>query len=74
MIWRANTEFWGVIYVPEATVDYASTGDLYGSIVADYLSMSSNAGIHYDESLRTWDKYVAQTNSLIMRYWQERNP
>jgi hypothetical protein len=74
MIWRANTEFWGVIYVPEATVDYASNGDLYGSIVADYLSMSSNTGIHYDESLRTWDKYVAPTNTLIMRYWQERNP
>ena len=74
MIWRANTEFYGVIYVPEATVDYASNGDLYGSIVADYLSIASEAGFHYDESLRTWDKYVSQTNSLIMRYWQERNP
>jgi hypothetical protein len=74
MIWRANTQFWGVIYVPEATVDYASNSDLYGSIVANYLSMSSNAGIHYDESLATWNKYVAQTNSLVMRSWQERNP
>lgn len=74
MIWRANTEFYGVIYTPEATVDFASNGDLYGSIVADYLSIASEAGFHYDESLRTWDKYVSQTNSLIMRYWQERNP
>ncbi len=74
MIWRANTQFWGVIYVPEATVDYASNSDLYGSIVANYLSMYSNAGIHYDESLRTWDKYVSPTNTLVMRYWQERNP
>ena len=74
MIWRANTEFWGVIYTPEATVDYASNGNIFGSIVADYLSIASNAGIHYDESLRTWDKYVSPTNSIIMRYWQERNP
>lgn len=74
MIWRANTEFYGVIYTPEATVDFASNSDLYGSIVANYLSIASEAGFHYDESLRTWDKYAAQTNSLIMRYWQERNP
>ncbi len=57
MIWRSNSQFWGVMYVPEANIDYSANADLFGSIVCNNISMSSNAGIHYDESLASWDKY-----------------
>lgn len=72
MIWRSNSQFWGVIYVPEATIDYAANADLFGSIACNYISMSSNTGIHYDESLGSWDKYGTPSGKLQVKSWQER--
>jgi len=72
MVWRSNSQFWGVMYVPEATIDYAANADLFGSIVCNSISMSSNAGIHYDESLGTWDKYGVTSTKYQVKTWQER--
>ncbi len=70
MIWKANTGFYGVVYVPEATVDYAANGDFFGSLVCNYLTMSSESGIHYDESLGSWEKYGTISNVFIVQSWQ----
>ena len=48
---RGNSELYGVIYAPNAAVDLSGTPDIYGSIVANTLDISGNAGIHYDEAL-----------------------
>jgi hypothetical protein len=72
MIWRSNSQLWGVVYVPEATIDYYSNSDLFGSIVCNNISMSSNAGIHYDESLGSWDKYGTPSPKYQVKSWQER--
>lgn len=72
MIWRSNSQFWGVMYVPEANIDYSANADLFGSIVCNNISMSSNAGIHYDESLASWDKYGTREAKFSVKSWQER--
>jgi hypothetical protein len=70
LIWRASSAFYGVVYVPEATIDYAANGDFYGSLVCNYLTMSSETGIHYDESLGSWEKYGTLSNTYIVASWQ----
>lgn len=70
MTWNANSDFYGVIYVPEATVNYAANSDLFGSLVCNYLSLSSETGIHYDESLASWNKYGTTSTSYIVKSWQ----
>jgi len=72
MAMNSNTDFFGVIYVPEATLAMSANADFYGAIVADYISMSSNAGLHYDESLGTWTKYGVHTSGFVVKSWQER--
>jgi Tfp pilus assembly protein PilX len=71
MVWRSNTQFWGVMYLPEAYVDYSANVDFFGSIICNYLYLSSNAGIHYDEALGTWDKYGTYSGDLVVKTWQE---
>ncbi len=44
MVLRSNSDFYGVVYVPEATVDYAANADLFGSVISNYFSMASNGG------------------------------
>ena len=61
----------GVMYTPEARVDYSANADLFGSIICDYFSLSSNAGIHYDESLGSWKKYGINLPTYEVRAWQE---
>jgi Tfp pilus assembly protein PilX len=69
--WRSNSQFWGCMYVPRATINYSANSDFYGSIVTNYISMSSNAGIHYDESLGTWSKYGTYNSDYELKNWQE---
>jgi len=71
MNWRSNSHYYGVVYVPEATIDYSANADCFGSIVCNVISMSSNAGIHYDESLASWTKYGTATSKYEVKEWQE---
>ncbi|MHC4227076.1 MAG: DUF7305 domain-containing protein [Planctomycetota bacterium] len=49
---RANGEFTGVIYAPNADVDLYAGGDAYGAIVADDFEFKSGGNYYYDEALR----------------------
>ncbi len=71
MVWRSNSQFFGTIYAPEAYVDYSANHDFFGSVVSDYFNLSSQASIHYDESLREWDKYQKECDTYIVRSWKE---
>jgi hypothetical protein len=72
MIWRANSAFYGVVYVPEADIDYAANADFFGSIVGNEVRISSNAEIHYDESLGKWEKYGTWLATYVVKSWQEK--
>jgi hypothetical protein len=72
MNWRSNSDFWGVVYVPEASINYSANSDFYGSIVCNYIYLNSQSGIHYDESLGLWKKYGDSSDLLVVRSWQLR--
>jgi Tfp pilus assembly protein PilX len=47
-----NSEFYGTIYAPYATVKISGTADTYGSITALNVEDGGNAKVHYDLSLQ----------------------
>lgn len=38
-------------YAPEASMQVTASGDIYGSLRSDYLTVNGGAGIHYDEQI-----------------------
>jgi hypothetical protein len=71
MTWRSNGQFYGSVYIPSAFVDYNSNFDFFGSMICNYLSLYSQAGLHYDESLGKWDKYGKEGDTYSVQSWQE---
>ncbi|MGB8953363.1 MAG: hypothetical protein WCC06_11945 [Candidatus Aminicenantales bacterium] len=72
MVWRSNTDFYGVIYAPAAHIDYNANHDFYGSLVGRYLTVSSQSGIHYDEALAIWKKYSVKSQSYVLKSLQKK--
>ncbi len=72
MHWNSNTELYGAIAVPEASLHYDSNHDLYGSLVCDYLDFDANADIHYDEALGKLDWVKGGIPGYKVKSWQER--
>lgn len=72
MTWRSNTEFYGIVIVPKATIQYNSNVHFFGSILSYSLSLNSNAGIYYDEALGTWKKYGVPSDTYVVTSWQEK--
>ncbi|MFB0565251.1 MAG: hypothetical protein ACETWK_06165 [Candidatus Aminicenantaceae bacterium] len=74
MVWNSNTEFWGALYVPKANVNYDSNYDLYGSVIAKYVNVRSEAKIHYDEALENLDTVIGDggSTSYTVKSWQEK--
>jgi hypothetical protein len=48
---KSNSDFYGVIYAPEATVIVHSNFEIFGAVVANNIELNSNVQIHYDEAL-----------------------
>jgi hypothetical protein len=71
MFWRSNAQFYGCVYVPDAFLNYSSNYDFFGSMICNYLHLSSNSGLHYDESLGKWLKYGAEGDTFSIQSWQE---
>lgn len=47
----SNSQFFGTIYAPDLAVTINSNFELYGSVKATWLTLSSNSKIHFDEKL-----------------------
>lgn len=47
----SNSQFYGTIHAPDLSVQIASNFELYGSVKAEWLTVASNARLHYDEVL-----------------------
>ena len=48
---ESNSKLYGTIYAPQASVDIRSNFELFGSLVAKRVNLSSNALVHFDEDL-----------------------
>ena len=47
----SNSQFYGTIHAPDLSVQIASNFELFGSVKAEWLTVASNAKLHYDEVL-----------------------
>jgi len=46
-----STKFYGALYGPDAIIDIKGNAEVFGSIVAETVTVSGSAVIHYDEAL-----------------------
>lgn len=74
MVWNSNSQFYGAVYVPNATVDFKSNSNFYGSVVGKKInSISSNAKIHFDKALAELSVDGANEDSpYVVKSWQEK--
>ena len=50
-IFDSNVDITAQIYAPDAAIEVYSSAEIFGSLVADTLFMSSNPMVHFDEAL-----------------------
>lgn len=72
MNWPANTNFWGVVYVPRATINMTTNENFYGSLVANNINMNSTGQIHYDEALKNLEIDVVVEKPYYVKSWREK--
>ncbi len=72
MNWPSNTEFWGVIYVPRATINITTNDNFYGSLVAKKIIMNSTGQIHYDEALKNLEIGTVVEKPYHVKSWKEK--
>jgi len=67
---KAKSEFYGVIYAPDADLTMFSGGDIYGSFVTNNFELKNPASFLYDVSLKT----VSATDEgarFVVERWRE---
>ncbi len=69
---RANGEFTGVIYAPNADVDLYAGGDAYGAIVAGTFEFKAGGNYYYDESLRDVEIDDIGVYFVVDRWYEEK--
>jgi len=71
MIFKNSSEFYGVIYAPNANVTFNNSADAYGSIIAGKFVQMNSAKFSYDASLR--EKVFADDQAVrfIVNQWSE---
>jgi hypothetical protein len=67
---KAKSEFYGVIYAPDADLTLFSGGDIYGSFATNNFELKNPASFLYDVSLKTVSVVDEGTRFVIER-WRE---
>jgi hypothetical protein len=68
---KGNAATAGVVYAPNASVDYAGTSDLYGAIIADKIYAHGTFNIHYDQRLQG-DGWTLSAPMLTAFSWKNK--
>ncbi len=66
--WASKSDFYGSFYARNADVNISSNAEIYGSIIADSVSLASNARVHYDEALAEGSDYGSSYRVIS---WEE---
>ena len=69
---KKDGDFFGAIYAPNANVDIAKSGNIYGAIVARTFTQSKDGRIYYDEALRNIDDGGGSGGRFLVNRWQEQ--
>jgi len=67
---KAQTEWVGVVYAPNADVDLYAGGDIYGAIVSSNFELKSGGSFHYDRALKQVD-VEDEGVRLVINRWSE---
>ena len=67
-----NSEFYGAVYAPKATIDPAGTSAIYGSFVGRLVDINGTADFHYDDALAR-EAEVTRTR-LVRASWRTVPP
>jgi len=70
---RNNTNTYAAIYFPKANVTIYNNGNIYGSLVANSITLQNNVDFHYDEALASFQSGLgAPAAPFTMKSWQEK--
>jgi hypothetical protein len=67
---KAKSQWTGVVYAPNASINLYASGDAYGAIVANTFEFKTGGNYHYDEALRQVQVDDEGVRFVVMR-WQE---
>lgn len=65
-----NSNFYGAIYGPDANFNITGNAEIFGSIIAQRVTMSGSAYIHYDESLVN-NTTISTGGRTALVYWKK---
>ena len=63
--------FSGAIYAPQSKVSFEKSGEFYGAVVANEVSVDKEFNIHYDTALSDTDPTTGQAGSTQVLSWRE---
>jgi acetyltransferase-like isoleucine patch superfamily enzyme len=69
---KAKSQWTGVVYAPNASVNLYAGGDVYGAFVADTFEFKAGGNYHYDEALREAQVDDEGVRFMVVR-WDEGN-
>lgn len=69
---NSNSAFYGVLYAPDADLDYSGQSDIYGAIVGRNVRATGGGSIHYDEALS--DIGGTPGDYSIRSWYEQSNP
>lgn len=69
LIYAGNSNLYGAIYAPKATVDVSGNGQIHGAIISSQYTQSGNGRVHFDEDLK--NNSSSQKLRVDVVSWQE---
>jgi hypothetical protein len=68
---KAKSEFYGIIYAPDADLTLYSGGNIYGSFVTNNFELKNPANFYYDVTLKDTSVFDEGARFVVNR-WRER--
>lgn len=65
-----SAEFYGVLYGPQADITITGNAEVYGSVIANIVSLSGSAELHYDEAVSQLTE-ISNSSKAVILSWRE---
>lgn len=70
IVLKNDTDFYGAIYAPNASIVMMNSGDVYGSVIGKSVDQKNAADFHYDVSLKEVS-IEEEGVRFVIKQWQE---